>query len=449
MFLSLAAAAMLAAVNAQAQDNAGGIFDKYLSNRTLRIDYIFAGDATSQEIYLDEMSLSEGWAGRRVNLDKVPVAGNGCITLRDSASNTVLYKLTFSTLFQEWQTTEEATMVKKSFENVYLLPMPTNAATVTVDLFSHRGVKCASLTHAVKPDDILIRKMTPKPAPHKYILQSGSTEECIDIAIVAEGYTAREAKLFYKDARATVDALLSHEPFAKYRDRLNFVAVALPSEESGVTVPLENDWKRTPLSSGFSTFYMDRYLTTLRLKDLADRLQGIAYEHIIILANTDTYGGGGIYNSYTLTTAHHSGFRQVVVHEFGHSFAGLADEYYYDDMYSPYYFPDVEPWEQNITTMADFDSKWADMMPANAPKDADGHYLPTPPVKDAELWKSIAEGADTDAIVGVYEGGGYLSKGVFRPYPDCRMKSNIGSMFCPVCQRAIERMILYHVEEAK
>ena len=175
MFLSLAAAAMLAAVNAQAQDNAGGIFDKYLSNRTLRIDYIFAGDATSQEIYLDEMSLSEGWAGRRVNLDKVPVAGNGCITLRDSASNTVLYKLTFSTLFQEWQTTEEATMVKKSFENVYLLPMPKNAATVTVDLFSHRGVKCASLTHAVKPDDILIRKMTPKPAPHKYILQSGST----------------------------------------------------------------------------------------------------------------------------------------------------------------------------------------------------------------------------------------------------------------------------------
>ena len=194
---------------------------------------------------------------------------------------------------------------------------------------------------------------------------------------------------------------------------------------------------------------MDRYLTTLRLKDLADRLQGIAYEHIIILANTDTYGGGGIYNSYTLTTAHHSGFRPVVVHEFGHSFAGLADEYYYDDMYSPYYFPDVEPWEQNITTMADFGSKWADMMPADARKDADGHYLPTPPVDDSAMWKSIAEGADTDSIVGVYEGGGYLSKGVFRPYPDCRMKSNVGPMFCPVCQRAIERIILFGLEESE
>ena len=152
---------------------------------------------------------------------------------------------------------------------------------------------------------------------------------------------------------------------------------------------------------------------------------------------------------HTLTTAHHSGFRPVVVHEFGHSFAGLADEYYYDDMYSPYYFPDVEPWEQNITTMADFGSKWADMMPADARKDADGHYLPTPPVDDSAMWKSIAEGADTDSIVGVYEGGGYLSKGVFRPYPDCRMKSNVGPMFCPVCQRAIERIILFGLEESE
>ena len=449
IIITSAAVALLAAVNVQAQDNAGGIFDNYLTDSTLRIDYIFAGDATSQEIYLDEMSASEGWAGRRVNMDKVPVAGNGCITLRDSASSKVLYRQTFSTLFQEWQTTEEATRIRKSFENVYLLPMPKKAATVTVELFSHRGVKNASFTHPVDPSDILIRKMTPNPAPHKYLHRSGSPEECIDIAIVAEGYTAKEARLFYKDARAAVDALLEHEPFGKYAGRLNFVAVALPSEESGVTVPLENDWKRTPLSSGFSTFYMDRYLTTLRLKDLADRLQGIAYEHIIILANTDTYGGGGIYNSYTLTTAHHSGFRPVVVHEFGHSFAGLADEYYYDDMYSPYYFPDVEPWEQNITTMADFNSKWADMMPANAAKDADGRYLPTPPIKDSELWKSIAEGADTEAIVGTYEGGGYLSKGVFRPYPDCRMKSNVGPMFCPVCQRAIERIILFGLEESE
>ena len=177
IIITSAAVAMLAAVNVQAQDNAGGIFDNYLTDSTLRIDYIFAGDATSQEIYLDEMSASEGWAGRRVNLDKVPVAGNGCITLRDSASSKVLYRQTFSTLFQEWQTTEEATRIRKSFENVYLLPMPKKAATVTVELFSHRGVKNASFTHPVDPSDILIRKMTPNPAPHKYLHKSGSPED--------------------------------------------------------------------------------------------------------------------------------------------------------------------------------------------------------------------------------------------------------------------------------
>lgn len=143
-------------------------------------------------------------------------------------------------------------------------------------------------------------------------------------------------------------------------------------------------------------------------------LAGIPYEHIIILANTDNYGGGGIYNSYTLTTAHHPLFNQVVVHEFGHSFAGLADEYYYDDQYSDYYHSDCEPWEQNITTMYDFASKWQDMM-----------------------------GQDG---VGLYEGAGYKSKGVWRGAPDCRMKTNKAPGFCPVCQRAIERIIRFYTD---
>ena len=192
---------------------------------------------------------------------------------------------------------------------------------------------------------------------------------------------------------------------------------------------------------------MDRYLTTLRLKNLADKLLGIPYEHIIILANTDTYGGGGIYNSYTLTTAHHEAFRPVVVHEFGHSFGALGDEYYYDDMYSPYYFPEVEPWEQNITTLADFGSKWADMLPECPECKSHEKMQPTPPVNDAEMWKAISEGADMKTYLGVYEGGGYLSKGVYRGYPDCRMKTNAAPCFCPVCQRAIERIILYNTEE--
>lgn len=407
-------------------------------DRTLRVDYIFSGTDKTQEISLDEMSWLDGWAGRRVNPESVPVRGNGQISLTDKATGKILYRQSFSTLFQEWQTTEEATRVRKAFENVFLLPMPSAPAEVKVELYDFRGNVSASLIHQADPSDILIRYVSQDAAPHKYIVRSGSPEEKIDVAVVAEGYTAGEIELFYEDARKAVEAILSHQPFDRYADRFNFVAVALPSEDSGVSVPGDGVWKNTALGSHFNTFYMDRYLTTLRLRKMHDSLCGIPYEHIVILANTDTYGGGGIYNSYTLTTAHHKSFEPVVVHEFGHSFAGLADEYYYDDQFVEYYYPDSEPWEQNITTLFNFESKWDDMLPRFI-------SVPTPAPEDS-VWEMIEEGKSPETIIGVYEGAGYQSKGVYRPYPDCRMKTNQAQGFCPVCQRAIARMIEFYTE---
>jgi hypothetical protein len=332
--------------------------------------------------------------------------------MTDVQTGDTLYRMSFSTLFQEWQTTEEATKVRKSFENVFLLPMPTTKAKVNVHLYDFFGNIVASLNHIVDPSDILIRHLTPQAPEHRYLLKSGTPAEKIDVAIVAEGYTAEEMDMFYADAQTAMEAILKHEPFGQYRDRFNFVAVALESQDSGVSVPGEGEWKDTALKAHFNTFYMDRYLTTLRLKNMHDKLCGVPYEHIVILANTDTYGGGGIYNSYTLTTAHHPAFKPVVVHEFGHSFAGLADEYYYDDQYVEYYYPGTEPWEQNITTLADFESKWKDMLEAG----------------EAEL----------------LEGAGYQSKGVYRPAKDCRMHTNRPDSFCPVCQRAIARIIEFY-----
>ena len=403
--------------------------------QTLRLDYIFSGTDKTQEIALDEMYCYDGWAGRRVNMDQVPVRGNGQITLSNLATGQVLYRQSFSTLFQEWQTTEEATRVRKSFENVFLVPMPVEKAEVKVELYDFRGGVSSSLVHRIDPSDILIRKVNSQPAEHKYILKGGAPEDCIDVAVVAEGYTLAEMEMFYDDARKAVDAILSHQPFGQYKDKFNFVAVALESEDSGVSVPGEGDWKKTALSSHFNTFYMDRYLTTLRLKNMHDKLAGIPYEHIVILANTDTYGGGGIYNSYTLTTAHHKSFEPVVVHEFGHSFAGLGDEYYYDDQFVEYYYPDCEPWEQNISTLFDFASKWEDMLPKSV-------AIPSP-VPAESLWQE--DGNGKDALIGVYEGAGYQSKGVYRPYPDCRMKTNSPKAFCPVCQRAIARIIEHQI----
>lgn len=388
--------------------------DPRLQDKTLLVCYTFSGTDRTCDIALDELLRVDGWAGRRVNMDTVPVRGNGQITMTDMADGDTLYCMSFCTLFQEWQATEEAARVRRSFENVFQLPMPAVPVQLSVELYDFHGNVSSCMSSAVDPADILIRHAGSNPAPHMYLLQNGSPSECIDVAIVAEGYTEEEMGIFHADARAAVDALISHEPFRSMRDRFNFVAVDLASRDSGVSIPGKGLWKDTALQSGFNTFYSDRYLTTLHLKRLHESLAGIPYEHVIILANTDNYGGGGIYNSYTLTTAHHPLFRPVVVHEFGHSFGALADEYYYDDQYVQYYYPDIEPWEQNITTLKDFHSKWEDM------KGHDG--------------------------VGLHEGGGYQSKGVWRPCRDCRMKTNKAKGFCPVCQRAIERVILHSVE---
>lgn len=396
--------------------SAGPFEDGRLLDRTLRIDYIFAGTDKTCDISVDELCVFDGWAGRRVNLDEVPLRGNGQIVLQDAASLDTLYMMSFSTLFQEWQATEEASRVRKSFENVFLLPMPSAKAVVTVTLFDFHDNVASTLSHEVDPADILIRpEKRTGGVSYRHILWNGPVEEKIDVAIVAEGYTEAEMDTFFEDARTAVESLLSHEPFTAYKDRFNFLAVACASDDSGVSVPREGLWKDTAVGSHFDTFYSDRYLTTLRLRQLHNVLSGIPYEHIIILANTDTYGGGGIYNSYTLTTAHHPLFRPVVVHEFGHSFAGLADEYYYDDQYVEYYYPDVEPWEQNITTKADFASKWQDM---------------------------VDEGKAS-----LIEGGGYMSKGVWRGAEDCRMKTNTCPSFCPVCIEAVSDMIRFYTEE--
>ncbi len=406
-------------------------FEKFFEDETLRVDYIFSGNSTQQHIFLDGLSQTPLWAGRKHHLAELPLAGNGEITMKDEASGETIYRTSFSSLFQEWQSTEEATHLQKSFENTYLLPFPKQKAEITISLKDVHGKVCSSFTHTINPKDILIEKKGTKfITPYRYLHKGGDLDKCIDVAIIAEGYTTSESDLFYQDATIACESLFEHEPFKSMKDRFNIVAVAAPSMESGVSIPNKDEWKNTAVGSHFSTFYSDRYLTTPHVKKIHDIMAGIPYEHLIILANTDTYGGGGIYNSYTLTTAHHKQFRPVVVHEFGHSFGGLADEYFYDDQYTEMYPSDTEPWEPNITTLVDFSSKWKDMLPPHT-------KIPTPPTKDPK--KIYTE-------IGAYEGGGYSSKGVYRPVMECRMKINEAPAFCPVCQRALQRLIEFYTE---
>jgi len=405
------------------------VFADHFADKTLRVDYIFNGNASGQAICLDGLSALPTWAGRKHHLAELPLQGNGQIVMRNAASGKTIYTTSFSSLFQEWLETDEARNVTKGFENTFLLPYPLQPVEIEITLLDPRRNVRASMKHIVHPNDVLIeQKGNSHITPHKYLLHNDSPEKCINVAILAEGYTLQEMQTFYEDADIACKSIFDHEPFKSMKKRFNVVAVASPSTDSGVSVPRLNEWKHTAFGSHFSTFYSDRYLTTSRVKAIHDALAGIPYEHIIILANTEEYGGGGIYNSYTLTTAHHPMFRPVVVHEFGHSFGGLADEYFYDnDVMTDTYPLDIEPWEQNISTQVDFAAKWKDMLSENTP-------VPT----SAE----VSENYPT----GVYEGGGYSAKGIFRPAENCRMRTNEYPASCHVCQRALRRIIEFYTE---
>ncbi|MCR5820758.1 MAG: IgA Peptidase M64 [Bacteroidaceae bacterium] len=422
----LAAAVILNMNTVAAQQEAG--FAYHFEDSTLRIDYIFSGTNRTQHIAVGELSKTAGWYGRRHNLSRLPLLGNGQLTVTDASSGDTLYRHSFSTLFQEWQATAEAVNVEKSFENTFLIPMPKRPVIVECCLRDTHQKPQAILRHRIHPEDILIRDRTHvKSTPWQYIRKNGDPREKIDVCFVAEGYTEAEMPCFLSLCDSSISAILVHEPYTSLSNRFNWIAVMPFSAESGVSIPRRNIWKDTPLNSSFDTFYSDRYLTTLHLKKLYDIVSGIPCEHFIILANTAEYGGGGIYNSYNMSSGHSPRSKfEVIVHEFGHSFGGLADEYDYDSQEETLYPADTEPWEPNLTTLVDFDSKWSDMLPPGTP-------VPTVP-----------DGRKPTTKVGVYEGGGYQKKGVYRPAQECRMKVNQVREFCPVCQRALKRLINFY-----
>lgn len=462
-------------------------YDQYFEDATLRLDYIFAGDVNKQDIYLEQMYRQEKWAGRKNRLSEKFLNGNGQITVRDHQTKKVLYVWTFSTLFQEYMQYDEAKEVKRAFQASYNVPYPKLPVDVTVTLTNNHNKVVSEMTHTVNPKDILIRKIGDNGIPFHYVWKGEKNKNenenenyngngkakkndsyakrdyvaseydpfegvditgCVDLAIVAEGYTEAQMGKFYADCQRAADALFEREPFKSLKNKFNVVAVAAPSKESGPSVPHRGVWHNTPANSHYDTFYSDRYLMSQDMHKIYDLLSGVPFEHIMVLVNSDTYGGGGIYNQVTFSTSDHPTFKQVFVHEFGHSYGGLADEYAYDDMAEEWYPADTEPWEPNITTLHDFDSKWKDLMPKKQP-------IPTPLDPKVPDFRRIDKN-DTKAmealnkctqVVGVFEGAGYQSKGCYRPAQECRMKINEVLDFCPVCTRAINRITEFYTAQ--
>ncbi|MCX6268117.1 MAG: M64 family metallo-endopeptidase [Bacteroidetes bacterium] len=425
-----AAQAVITATTADSVLKGPVSFEDYFISKTLRIDYLLAGDSKSEIACFVQMKEEPFWGGPHKNLTDTFGYGTYRYAAYDSASGKLLYSRGFSTLFQEWIGTDEAKRMKRAWPMTAVLPFPKSTIRFVIEKRSFETNSFELLfDRFINPTDYFINRESIHPYKFTKIKDSGDPQNHVDVAFLAEGYSTLEMDKFLTDAKRMCDYFMSVAPYAGNSGYFNFYAIEAPSDESGVTIPGKDIYVNTNIHSSFYTFDMDRYLTTSDTKSMYDIAANVPYDLIFVLVNSKRYGGGGFYNHYGESTVDHQLSNIVALHEFGHEFAGLADEYYTSEMtYSDYYNLKFEPWEPNITTNVNFESKWKRLVKPETP-------VPTP---REDKFKGVT---------GMFEGGGYLSKGIYSPVMDCRMKSNEAPAFCLACSEAIKRMILFYGEE--
>ena len=407
---------------------ARGNYPAWFQDKSLRFDFLLGGNAGEVTVYPLQMKEEPYWGGSKTNLIDPFGYGSYRYRLFDEESGLLIFSKGFSTLFQEWQTTPEAKNADKTFYQAAIFPYPRKTVRLEIDARQRNGRFVNLYKTVIDPGDYFILQESPARFPAENILNNGPSEKKVDIVILAEGYTLEEMDKFLKDAERVTNYLFDEEPFHSEKDHFNVRAVMTPSAESGTDIPGEHIYRNTFFNSSFFTFDVPRYLTSSDMKAIYDAASVVPYDQIYLLVNTERYGGGGFYNFLNVCSSDNQLTGEVFVHEFGHGFAGLGDEYYTSDVaYEDFYNTAVEPWEPNLTTLIDFDKKWKFMVPDSIP-------VPTP--RKAKYHKSV----------GVFEGGGYMAKEIYSPFMDCRMKSNYARGFCPVCVEAIKKMIHFHCQ---
>jgi hypothetical protein len=445
-------------------------YDADFTGGTMRVDYFHSGNATEEHISLDRI-LSDGpWPGSRTRLLDELNFGKYFFEVTDRATNRVLYSRGFSSIYGEWETTGEAKQVWRTFHESLRFPWPKRPVQVTLKKRDAENVFREIWTTAVDPGSRFVVRADAAPRGKVWsVFESGPPSEKLDLVILGDGYTAAQMEKFHADTRRLVDALFQEEPFRSRKADFNVWAVDTPSAESGVSRPHAGVFRRSALSTHYSSFDSERYVLTYDNRTVRDVAAAAPYEFMIILVNERTYGGGGIYNLFSTAAADSAFSVYLFVHEFGHNFGGLGDEYYTSDVaYETGAAVKPEPWEPNLTALHDpANLKWKDLVAAGTP-------IPTPWDKEAfekysreiqeKRRKLRAAGAPEEEIeklfreeqayetkllagmkysgqVGAFEGAGYEAKGLYRPRTDCIMFTRDEVGFCPVCRHAIDRVI--------
>ncbi len=399
-------------------------FAAYFEPKSLRVDFALSGHAREQSAALQQLREEPVWGGPVNNLLDPFGYGGYFVKVYDLQTNILLYSRGLNTLFEEWRTTDQAMKETQSWTNSITIPYPKKP--VLFELLARERADNQFYTlwkTEIDPASIFIDKSPLKKHQKVKLLYNGDPSGKVDLVFLSEGYTASEMDKFETDARRFTEALFQTAPFSERRDDFNVWAVKLISEDSGTDKSGEGIFLNTALNSGFYTFGLNRYLTTPDMKSIRDAVWDTPCDAIFILVNSPTYGGGGMYNFYAIGTADNARTISVFVHELGHSFAGLGDEYFSSEVaYNDFYNLKTEPWEPNITTLVNFEAKWKKMLPPEI-------QIPTLVQRD------------NPNLFGVFEGGGYMAKGIYRPMNNCTMRS--GTTFCPVCTKVIRQMIDY------
>ena len=406
----------------------------FVPDATLRIDYVHSGTDKTEEVSLEGLIREGAWPGSRTQLvDPTGYGAHrvvvyGATPSGEGGEGEVLYSRGFGSLFNEWQTTPEAKGGgRRAFTESARVPFPKSPAQVVFETRDASGVFRVVQRFAVDPAD-------PRIAPPRYAVgefpvvklqEIGPPQASLDVLVLGDGYTKDELEKYHHDLDRFQRAFFETGPFRLRQDRINLRALDVVSAETGPDEPAKGVWRKTALSTGFDTFGSPRYLTTTDGRALRDIAGTAPYDVLIVLVNTSRYGGGGVFNLFAIFPSDNEYDEYVMIHEFGHSFAGLADEYYSSGVaYEEFYPKGVEPWEPNITALLpDGKPKWAARVPPEVP-------CPTPP-----------DAAQFGKAVGCFEGAGYQATGLYRPVLDCMMFSKGEQPFCPVCADAILRMI--------
>jgi len=462
LFLVCSTIVMIISVNAFSSavtDSPGRGFAELFTGETMRVDSFHSGTSGEEHFSIDRIVVEGAWAGRKTRLVDDLNLGKYRFQVRDLSSGTTLYSNGYCSIFGEWETTGEASDgTWKTFQEPFIFPEPRRPFFLVVEKRLRNGTFREIWSTEIDPQSRFVERSPVEGGLNLWTLfQNGPTSQKVDLLIMGDGYTSAEMEKFHSDAEELTEVLFSAAPFEDRKSDFNVRALDVVSRDSGISDPRRGCWKKTSLGLTFNALDLDRYVLAFDEKKIRDTAAAAPYDFLLLLFNDAKYGGGGIYNLWLTCSSDAPRAPYVFVHEFGHLFAGLADEYYSSDVaYENFESESQEPWEPNVTALSNpKELKWGHLVEDDTP-------IPTPWTKNEydklssnrenltrdEKNRQLLNLVKSDSYtgkVGAFEGAAYRSTGLYRPELACTMFSTQdGTGFCQVCREAIERVIDLH-----